>query len=80
MLWFLLSILQYKNSLTMNTQNFRKTLPAIGLVLVSSNLIIGHYATSSGIIDFIRGLAVGIGFVFIVFPFIKKKPKALRIN
>jgi hypothetical protein len=64
----------------MNKQNSRKALPSIGLVLVCSNLIIGHYATSSGIIDFIRGLVVGVGIAFIVFPFIKKKPKAIRVD
>lgn len=53
----------------------KKLFPAIGLVLISGNLITGHYIAGSNFVDFMRGLAVGIGIAFLIFPFIKKKPK-----
>ncbi len=55
----------------------RKILPLIGMIFISSNFLIGELAPKSNITDFIRGLLAGMGLIFILFPFIKrKKPTA----
>jgi len=50
-----------------------RIVPAIGLILVIGNLIIGHYTSASNMTDFIRGLVLGIGIALMIVPFIKKK-------
>jgi hypothetical protein len=59
----------------MEKLNKKKQFPVLGVVFLSSNFIIGHYAAASDLVDFIRGLVVGIGIAFMIFPFLKKKAK-----
>jgi hypothetical protein len=48
---------------------------ALGLICVSGGLIIKHMSAPSHTIDFIRGLLLGLGIVFLVFSMITNRTK-----
>jgi hypothetical protein len=59
----------------MKKATYNRIAMPIGIVLVSSSLLIGHYAKSNTYTDFIRGFAIGLGIALLLISIYRKKAK-----
>jgi hypothetical protein len=59
----------------MKNKKSRNRMMGVGLLLMCSNRIIGHFAPHTNLVEFIKGFMIGLGLVLVIAAFIKHKPK-----